>query len=173
MKLTQDAKLLAAVLLVGAAGLWWITRQGAAQGLARGAVGALEGAAVGTVEGIGSVFGIPQTNADRCAQAKAARNWWDMSLYCPAAEYAAESAKSFGNTAGEVVSEGVQTIGQAVGIPRTSKTQCQQDLDAGRWWDASFSCPAGTYLSAGAGAVFGSTVVSQATQADARRFDTY
>lgn len=110
MKLTQDAKLLAAVLLVGAAGLWWITRKGVAQSLATSAVQAAEGAAVGTVVG----------------------------------------------------------IGKAVGIPETSKTQCQKDLAAGKWWDASFSCPASTFIGAGAGAVFGSTALTDAQAADAR-----
>lgn len=110
MKLNQDAKLLAAVLLVGAAGLWWITRQGVAKSLATGAVKVAEDVAVGTVVGIGN----------------------------------------------------------AVGIPATSQTQCQKDLAAGNWWDASFSCPAGTFISAGAGAVFGSTALTDAQAADAR-----
>lgn len=52
----------------------------------------------------------------------------------------------------EAASEGVQTIGAVVGIPRTDQTQCQKDLDQGRLWDASFSCPAGTFL----GGLFGS-----------------
>ncbi len=52
----------------------------------------------------------------------------------------------------EAAAEGVQTIGAVVGIPRTDKTQCEKDLDAGRMWDASFSCPAGTFL----GGLFGS-----------------
>lgn len=39
-------------------------------------------------------------------------------------------------------------IGQAVGIPQTSASQCRADLDAGRLWDASFSCPAGDFLGA-------------------------
>lgn len=34
----------------------------------------------------------------------------------------------------------------ALGVPVTSKTQCQLDMEAGRTWDASFSCPAGTWL---------------------------
>ncbi|MQY50827.1 hypothetical protein [Rhodocyclus gracilis] len=38
-------------------------------------------------------------------------------------------------------------IGEVVGIPQTNKTQCELDLAAGRLWDASFSCPAGTFLS--------------------------
>lgn len=51
----------------------------------------------------------------------------------------------------DAASEGVQGIGSIVGIPRTDKTQCQKDLDAGRMWDASFSCPAGTFI----GGLFG------------------
>lgn len=65
----------------------------------------------------------------------------------------------------------VEGIGLAVGIPRTSVSQCQADKAAGRWWDASFSCTAGDFVSSGAAAVFGSTNVSQATQADVRRVD--
>lgn len=37
-------------------------------------------------------------------------------------------------------------VGDVVGIPRTSKSQCDADLAAGRLWDASFSCPAGTFI---------------------------
>jgi len=37
-------------------------------------------------------------------------------------------------------------IGDVIGIPRTNETQCQADLKAGRLWDASFSCPAGTFI---------------------------
>lgn len=75
---------------------------------------------------------------------------------------------SYANAAGVGAVEG---IGLAVGIPRTDVSKCAQDKAAGRWWDASFSCPAGDFLSSGAAAVFGSTSVQQATQADARRVD--
>lgn len=164
MKLTQDAKLLAAVLLVGAAGLWWITRQGVAKSLATGAVKAAEEVAVGTVVGIGNALGIPETSAQKCQTALANRNWWDASFYCPADTYAKASAGAFGDQAVEAV----QSAGELVGIPRTNQTQCQQDLAAGRWLAASFSCPAGTFISAGAGAVFGSTALTDAQAADAR-----
>lgn len=43
----------------------------------------------------------------------------------------------------------IQGIGDAVGIPRTNPSQCEADIQAGRWWDASFSCPAGTFVSRG------------------------
>ena len=65
----------------------------------------------------------------------------------------------------------VEGIGLAVGIPRTNVSQCQADKAAGRWWDASFSCTATDFVSSGVGAVFGSTRVQEATQADVRRID--
>lgn len=37
-------------------------------------------------------------------------------------------------------------LGQSVGIPATDMTQCERDLAAGNTWDASFSCPAGTFI---------------------------
>lgn len=67
----------------------------------------------------------------------------------------------------------VRGLGAVVGIPDTNATKCQQDMAAGRYWDASFSCPAGTYIAglgtAAKGAVFGSTAISAAEAADARR----
>lgn len=43
-------------------------------------------------------------------------------------------------------------IGEVFGIPETNQDQCTIDLANGDFWAASFSCPAGRYLSA----VFGS-----------------
>lgn len=37
-------------------------------------------------------------------------------------------------------------LGDQIGIPRTNMTQCEKDLAAGKTWDASFSCPASTWL---------------------------
>lgn len=65
----------------------------------------------------------------------------------------------------------VKGIGAAVGIPDTNKTTCQADIAAGRWWDASFSCPAGTYINTAGGAVFGSTTLWDADSADARAIE--
>lgn len=36
--------------------------------------------------------------------------------------------------------------GEAVGIPQTNQDQCVEAIYAGRTWDASFACPAGTFL---------------------------
>lgn len=76
-----------------------------------------------------------------------------------------------GSYLGGVGAGAVEGIGLAVGIPRTSMSECARAKAEGRWWDASFHCPAGDFISSGAGAMFGSTAVSQATQADVRRID--
>jgi hypothetical protein len=36
--------------------------------------------------------------------------------------------------------------GAVFGIPRTDETECQKALREGRTWDASFACPAGTFI---------------------------
>lgn len=36
--------------------------------------------------------------------------------------------------------------GKAVGIPETDETECAKALREGRMWDASFACPAGTFI---------------------------
>ena len=65
----------------------------------------------------------------------------------------AANARQAGQAAGAAIGNGaagiVEGLGETMGIPRTSQTQCQQDMAAGRWWDASFSCPAGTFLRGG------------------------
>jgi len=37
-------------------------------------------------------------------------------------------------------------IGDVLGLPRTDETECQKAIREGRTWDASFACPAGTFL---------------------------
>lgn len=56
------------------------------------------------------------------------------------------------NAAGDFAAGGVIGVGQIFGIPATEKTECQKALDEGRFWDASFSCPAKDFI----GGVFGS-----------------
>lgn len=41
---------------------------------------------------------------------------------------------------------GVESIGEQVGIPRTNQTECERAIAEGRTWDASFACPAGTFI---------------------------
>ncbi len=45
-----------------------------------------------------------------------------------------------------VISGGVSSIGEAVGVPKTSLSECEKAKAEGRTWDASFACPAGDFL---------------------------
>jgi hypothetical protein len=59
---------------------------------------------------------------------------------------AASAGQAIGSS---VVGAGTGTvigIGEGLGIPQTDQTQCQKDIAAGDMWNASFSCPAGTFL---------------------------
>jgi hypothetical protein len=85
-------------------------------------------------------------------------------------------------TATDAGAGAVKAIGAQVGIPETDTDQCSADLAAGRWWDASFSCPAPRYLKALAArpfinaaaidgpapTVYSSIILSEAQAADAR-----
>lgn len=82
---------------------------------------------------------------------------------------AAESLAAGAIRAVEGVAVGtVKGIGAAVGVPDTNQTKCQADMAAGRWLDASFSCPAGTFINGAGGAAFGSTVIWGAESDDAK-----
>jgi hypothetical protein len=37
-------------------------------------------------------------------------------------------------------------VGDAVGVPRTDMTECEKAIAEGRKLDASFACPAGTFI---------------------------
>lgn len=75
-----------------------------------------------------------------------------------------KAAVWLGDTASHVFTGAVEGVGQLVGIPKTDAQRCAELKAAGDWWNASFYCPAGDFLSSGAKAVFGSTGVSQAEQ---------
>ena len=63
---------------------------------------------------------------------------------------AASAGQAVGSAAVQAVdgaAKGViETIGQVVGIPVTSETECERAKREGRTWDASFACPAGDFL---------------------------
>lgn len=46
-----------------------------------------------------------------------------------------------------VASGVVKGVGSLVGIPDTNETECDKAMREGRTWDASFACPAGTFIS--------------------------
>lgn len=68
---------------------------------------------------------------------------------------AADAGVAVGSAAVDLadgVATGVVTsIGEEVGIPKTNMTECEKAIAEGRTWDASFACPAGTFI----GSLFG------------------
>lgn len=70
-------------------------------------------------------------------------------------ESAAGIAEGAVTAIGDVAGGAVLGIGDAVGVPRTDQSQCEADKAAGRWWDASFSCPAKDFVSGAWGALTG------------------
>lgn len=63
-----------------------------------------------------------------------------------AADAGATLGEAAGNFAGAAAGGVVLGIGDQVGIPRTNMTECEKALAEGRKWDASFACPAGTFI---------------------------
>lgn len=114
----------------------------AGQDLGGAVVGAANGAIGGAVEAVGGVFGLPATDPTRCAQAKAAGSLWETSLYCSGADFHTNLLGWYGDK----LALGVETIGGAVGVPRTEATACERAKAEGRTWDASFACPASDFL---------------------------
>jgi hypothetical protein len=50
------------------------------------------------------------------------------------------------NAATGLATGAVVGVGQVVGIPETNADACQLALDEGRYWDASFACPASKFV---------------------------
>lgn len=83
-----------------------------------------------------------------------------VGLYVLARARPGESiATSIGAAAGSAVAEvgagAVLGVGDVLGVPRTDETECQKALREGRLWDASFACPAGTFIGGAWGAITG------------------
>lgn len=132
----EDLKVYAIGLGVAVVGyVAWRAYNTGAAGIASGAVGMVDDAAGGLIQGIGAVFGVPKTDPAKCAQAKASGSVMDSLTYCPAGE-----AISYN------VGNAVQGAGQVIGIPKTSSTECERAKAEGRTWDASFACPASDWL---------------------------
>lgn len=45
-----------------------------------------------------------------------------------------------------VIGGAVVGIGENIGVPATSETECERAIREGRTWDASFACPAKRFL---------------------------
>lgn len=59
---------------------------------------------------------------------------------------AAAAGEAVGQAAVNVAAGTVVGAGQAVGIPKTDNTKCNAAIAAGNTMDASFYCPAGTFI---------------------------
>lgn len=54
--------------------------------------------------------------------------------------------QAVGQGAVDVVTGTITGIGDGVGVPRTNADKCSLAIAEGRSWDASFYCPAGTFI---------------------------
>lgn len=79
----------AAALAVLALGVY-VAKKGVA-GAVAGAVGAAADAASGAVVGIGQVFGLPATDADKCQAAITSGDRWRQSIDCPAGTFLSQA----------------------------------------------------------------------------------
>lgn len=59
---------------------------------------------------------------------------------------AASAANAAVNVAGGVVEGTVTGVGQMIGIPATDAEKCEAAIARGDTWEASFYCPAGTFI---------------------------
>jgi NhaP-type Na+/H+ or K+/H+ antiporter len=59
--------------------------------------------------------------------------------------------EAVGQAAGGAVAGVALGVGDSIGLPRTDKTECEKAMAEGRYWDASFVCPAGDFIGGAAG----------------------
>lgn len=67
---------------------------------------------------------------------------------------AAGAAEAVGGVVVNAATGTVVGVARSVGVPDTDAAKCQAALDAGDMWDASFYCPAGTFLQSAWGELF-------------------
>ena len=79
-----EMKIIGGVILLAIIYVWYRGIGGAAKDLASGTVAAAGGATAGAAEGIGSLFGVPLTNDQKCEAACAAGETWNASKFCSA-----------------------------------------------------------------------------------------
>jgi len=58
----------------------------------------------------------------------------------------AEAAAGAVGAASDAAGGLVQGVSSSFGVPRTNQTECERAIAEGRTWDASFACPAGTFI---------------------------
>lgn len=64
--------------------------------------------------------------------------------------WASDAGFAAGEGTWELVDGAIGGFGQGAlglfGVPKTNMTECEKALAEGRTWDASFACPAGTFI---------------------------
>lgn len=98
MKIDRDTILIGAIL----AGSAWVLLRGL-KGVASDAVVGAGNIVAGVVEGAGNVVGLPSTNKDKCAQAKASGSILDESLYCTAPDFIGSQVDKVGGFIGAIL----------------------------------------------------------------------
>ena len=64
------------------------------------------------------------------------------------------AAEAVGGVVVGAATGAVVGVAKSVGIPETDAQRCEAAIAAGNYWDASFYCPAGTFLQSAWGALF-------------------
>lgn len=105
----------AGAAVVGALGLVWLFRNGAANAGATVARGALDVGA-GAVLGVGDAIGLPRTNQSECDRALAEGRTFDASVACPAARFVG----SFFGRRGDEQARPIDRQGESSGGGRAS-----------------------------------------------------
>lgn len=77
---------------------------------------------------------------------------------------AKDAGNAAGAAAGGLVIGTVTGIGEGIGIQKTDQTECERAIAEGRWWDASFACPAKRFISSIFGGAPASPPLTDQTQ---------
>ena len=72
--------------------------------------------------------------------------WWTKTRGGSLSPLGAQLGGSAVDLADGIFTGVVTGIGERVGIPSTSASECDRAIAEGRYWDASFHCPAGTFI---------------------------
>lgn len=112
----------------------------------KGVAGVVGDVVSGTVISGSELIGIPRTNETECEAAIREGRTWDASFACPAGRFIGNVTGDIWDTITSAPGNAVKEVGSWVGIPDTNETECERAIREGRTWDASFACPAGTFL---------------------------
>lgn len=118
--------------------VWLRGARGAASSVAEGAGNAFGG----LVEGLGLGFGLPATDAGKCAAAQASGDLLSASVYCTAPGFFG----GLGGTAANAGKEAIFSAGDVLGVPRTDASRCEAAKAAGATFEASKYCEASEFI---------------------------